>query len=85
MSNACRKRRKSFEDTLLEKALNASHEALGAFKGRGKPDGSSKFAEVVADKLRRLGDILDVELQILQALNNAIKKKNEQTDEVFGM
>ena len=32
--NACRKRKKSGEDMLLEKALNASHEALDAFKRR---------------------------------------------------
>lgn len=73
-----RKRKRSTEYELREKTVQHSHEALEVVKLREKADGPSIFAEVVADKLRTIGDTLDIELQILQLLNTAIKEKNEQ-------
>ena len=75
-----RKRRKITDptDKLLEKAVNASQEALKSLKQQREPDNASRFGEIIAEKLRLLGDTLDVEVKILAVINTALKEKSKQ-------
>ena len=75
-----RKRRQITDptDKLFEKAVNASQEALKSLKQQRRSDNASRFGEIIAEKLRLLGDTLDVEVKILAVINTALKEKSEQ-------
>ena len=75
-----RKRRQITDptDKLFEKAVNASQEALKSLKQQRRSDNASRFGEIIAEKLRLLGDTLDVEVKILAMINTALKKVNSR-------